>query len=201
MQQTPTCVHACQLPSVIASSGPETVRSCVMLLAMVCIAAACRCSCASSSLAAASAVGAAAPWHLRGQPHSALQTDQQFSSASSVLKQQTAPQQQLAGLQSRQAAQAHLSANGDKLSASDSDSSDSSGPVRVPLKLVVADAVKRWFNEALAEARRGDVKQQALLSQMYAEGYGCKQDAEQSKVWGERARMRGYHMSGVYDAL
>ncbi|KAF6253816.1 hypothetical protein COO60DRAFT_386607 [Scenedesmus sp. NREL 46B-D3] len=141
---------------------------------------------------------APAPWHLRGQPHSALQADKQFPSVPAGFKQQSAPQQQMAGFYSHQAAPAHLNAN--ELSASDSDSSDSAGPVRVPLKLVVADAVKRWFNETLSEARRGDVKQQALLSQMYADGYGCKQDVEQSKVWGERARLRGYQMSGVYDA-
>jgi TPR repeat protein len=140
---------------------------------------------------------------MRSQPRSALQADQQFSSAPAVFKQQPLPQQQqqqVAGFHSQQAAQSQLAVNANELSASDSDSSDSAGPVRVPLKLVVADAVKRWFNETLSEARRGDVKQQALLSQMYAEGYGCKQDMEQSKVWGERARLRGYQMSGVYDA-
>lgn len=83
-------------------------------------------------------------------------------------------------------------------SGSSSSSDSESGPVRVPLKLVVQDAVKRWFNEALSEARRGDVKQQALLAQMYLEGYGCKQDLEQAKIWAERAKQRGYQMAGVY---
>eukprot|EP00775_Hariotina_reticulata_P009130 gene9130-9298_t len=83
------------------------------------------------------------------------------------------------------------------MSASDSSDSDAD-PVRVPLKLVVQDAVKRWFAETLSEARKGDVKQQALLAQMYAEGYGCKQDLEQSKMWAERAKQRGYQMMGVY---
>lgn len=87
-------------------------------------------------------------------------------------------------------------------STSDTDSDGSSGAARsVPLKLVVADAVKRWFAETLSEARRGDVKQQALLSQMYAEGFGCRQDPEQARVWAERARVRGYTMSGVYCEL
>ncbi|WIA32671.1 hypothetical protein OEZ86_003472 [Tetradesmus obliquus] len=150
---------------------------------------------------------APAPWHLRSQPHAALQADQQFSSALAAFKQQPLAatqqqqqQQQLAGFHSAQAAQSQLAVGASELSASDSDSSDSAGPVRVPLKLVVADAVKRWFNETLSEARRGDVKQQALLAQMYAEGYGCKADPEQAQVWGERARLRGYSMSGVYDA-
>lgn len=87
------------------------------------------------------------------------------------------------------------------MSSSETDSDSSSGPVRVPLKLVVADAVKRWFNETLSEAWRGDVKQQALLAQMYAEGYGCTQDLEESRRWQERARQRGYQMSGVYCEL
>lgn len=42
---------------------------------------------------------------------------------------------------------------------------------------------------------------QALLAQMYAEGYGCKQDLKESRVWAERARCRGYQMSGVYCEL
>lgn len=37
------------------------------------------------------------------------------------------------------------------MSTSDSDSGSDSGPLRVPLKLVVQDAVKRWFNETLSE--------------------------------------------------
>lgn len=37
------------------------------------------------------------------------------------------------------------------MSATDSDSGSDSGPLRVPLKLVVQDAVKRWFNETLSE--------------------------------------------------
>eukprot|EP00878_Enallax_costatus_P002370 GHUV01002546.1.p1 GENE.GHUV01002546.1~~GHUV01002546.1.p1 ORF type:complete len:235 (+),score=18.02 GHUV01002546.1:79-783(+) len=125
-----------------------------------------------------------AGWNVRGQPHSALQTDTQYATQTAVPKQQQVFKQEVVT----------------DMSGSDSDS-DSSGPVRVPLKLVVQDAVKRWFNETLSEARRGDVKQQALLSQMYAEGYGCKQDMEQSRVWSERARLRGYQMVGVYDAI
>jgi TPR repeat protein len=36
---------------------------------------------------------------------------------------------------------------------------------------------------------------------MFAEGYGCKQDKEESKKWADRARGRGYQMSGVYCEL
>lgn len=28
--------------------------------------------------------------------------------------------------------------------------------------------------------------------------YGCKVDMEQSRIWAERARLRGYNMQGVY---
>jgi hypothetical protein len=40
----------------------------------------------------------------------------------------------------------------------------------VPLKYVVAEAVKRWFEDTLQEAQRGDVKQQALLGEMLKAG-------------------------------
>lgn len=44
--------------------------------------------------------------------------------------------------------------------------------VRVPLSEVVADCVRRWFNEALKEARAGDTAMQVLVGQMYHSGYG-----------------------------
>jgi hypothetical protein len=44
-------------------------------------------------------------------------------------------------------------------------------------------------------------KQQALLGQMLIEGYGCEADPVQGKEWIERARRRGYRMSGVYCEL
>ena len=48
----------------------------------------------------------------------------------------------------------------------------------------------------------GDVqKQQALLGQMLQEGYGCKADAAAGKEWADKARRRGYRMSGVYCEL
>jgi hypothetical protein len=43
---------------------------------------------------------------------------------------------------------------------SDSESGSDSGPLRVPLKLVVQDAVKRWFNETLSEVRVSNSCQQ-----------------------------------------
>jgi TPR repeat protein len=61
--------------------------------------------------------------------------------------------------------------------------------------------VRRWFEDTLAEAQRGDVKQQALLAQMYAEGYGTPVDLKAAAEWAERARSRGYRMKGVYCEL
>lgn len=52
--------------------------------------------------------------------------------------------------------------------------------------------------DTLIEAQRGDVKQQALVAQMYAEGYGCERDLKAAAEWAERARLRGYKMKGVY---
>ncbi|URE33095.1 hypothetical protein MUK42_34507, partial [Musa troglodytarum] len=43
---------------------------------------------------------------------------------------------------------------------------------RVPLKEVVADGTRRWFQDALKEARVGDVAMQVLVGQMHHSGYG-----------------------------
>jgi len=72
---------------------------------------------------------------------------------------------------------------------------------QLPLKMVVADAVHRWFEDTYQEAQRGDVKQAALLGQMLAEGYGCERDPVAAREWIERAKSRGYRMSGVYCEL
>lgn len=74
-------------------------------------------------------------------------------------------------------------------------------PEPVPLKYVVQEAVKRWFEDTLQEAQRGDVKQQALVGQMYAEGYGCQKDLKAAKEWADKASARGYKMQGVYCEL
>lgn len=71
----------------------------------------------------------------------------------------------------------------------------------VPLGIVVEDAVKRWFEETYRNAQRGDVKQQALLGQMLAEGYGCQRDPKAAEEWIERARKKGFKMQGVYCQL
>ncbi|KIY94194.1 hypothetical protein MNEG_13768, partial [Monoraphidium neglectum] len=56
--------------------------------------------------------------------------------------------------------------------------------------------VRRWFEDTQIEAQRGDVKQQALLAQMYNEGYGTERDVRAAASWAERARQRGYRMKG-----
>eukprot|EP00798_Chlamydomonas_sp_ICE-L_P024011 gene24011-9584_t len=72
-------------------------------------------------------------------------------------------------------------------------------PVKpVPLKSVVDEAVQRWFDETYMEAQRGDLKQQAMLGQMYAEGYGCEKNMEEANEWIAKAAARGYKMDGVY---
>lgn len=81
----------------------------------------------------------------------------------------------------------------------------STGEVRLqasaPLSAVVTDAVQRWHMETSKEALKGDVKQQALLGQMLAEGYGCEPNAATSKIWIDKARKRGYRLAGVYCEL
>ncbi|KAL9303711.1 hypothetical protein ACSQ67_020974 [Phaseolus vulgaris] len=54
---------------------------------------------------------------------------------------------------------------------------------RVPLSEVVADCVKRWFRDALKEAKAGDINMQVLVGQMYYSGYGVPRDAQKGRVW------------------
>jgi len=52
------------------------------------------------------------------------------------------------------------------------------GEGRQPLSEVVADCVRRWFQDTLKEAKSGDVNMQVLVSQMYHSGYGVPKDAQ-----------------------
>ncbi|KAL2330636.1 hypothetical protein Fmac_018217 [Flemingia macrophylla] len=54
---------------------------------------------------------------------------------------------------------------------------------RVPLSGVVADCVKRWFKDALKEAKAGDVNMQVLVGQMYYHGYGVPRDGQKGRIW------------------
>ncbi|RWW33419.1 hypothetical protein BHE74_00013010 [Ensete ventricosum] len=49
---------------------------------------------------------------------------------------------------------------------------------RVPLKDVVADCTRRWFQDALKEARAGDAAMQVLVGQMYHSGYGVPRNEQ-----------------------
>ncbi|KAF8396991.1 hypothetical protein HHK36_018629 [Tetracentron sinense] len=57
------------------------------------------------------------------------------------------------------------------------------GRKRVPLSEVVSDCVKRWFEDALKEAKAGDLAMQVLVGQMYFSGYGVPRDAQKGRAW------------------
>ncbi|OAY73779.1 hypothetical protein ACMD2_22466 [Ananas comosus] len=48
----------------------------------------------------------------------------------------------------------------------------------VPLSEVVAECVRRWFQDALKEARAGDASMQVLVGQMYHSGYGVARNEQ-----------------------
>ncbi|XP_010921063.2 uncharacterized protein [Elaeis guineensis] len=54
---------------------------------------------------------------------------------------------------------------------------------RVPLSEVVSDCVRRWFQDALREAKNGDAAMQVLVGQMYHSGYGCPRNEQKGKAW------------------
>ncbi|GER28243.1 superoxide dismutase [Striga asiatica] len=54
---------------------------------------------------------------------------------------------------------------------------------RLPLSMVVADCVERWFEDVLKEARAGDINMQVLVGQMYYSGYGVPKNAGKGSLW------------------
>ncbi|CAA2998177.1 uncharacterized protein LOC111368525 [Olea europaea subsp. europaea] len=58
---------------------------------------------------------------------------------------------------------------------------------RLPLSEVVADCVKRWFQDTLKEAKAGETAMQVLVGQMYCSGYGIPKDAQKGRAWINRA--------------
>ncbi|KAG6535325.1 uncharacterized protein LOC122016159 [Zingiber officinale] len=58
---------------------------------------------------------------------------------------------------------------------------------RVPLKDVVADCTRRWFQDTLKEARAGDAGMQVLVGQMYQSGYGVSKNEQKANAWISRA--------------
>ncbi|XP_051138411.1 uncharacterized protein LOC127256440 [Andrographis paniculata] len=58
---------------------------------------------------------------------------------------------------------------------------------RVPLAEVVADCVRRWFQDTLKEAKNGDTTMQVLVGQMYYSGYGVAKDPQKGRAWISKA--------------
>lgn len=50
-----------------------------------------------------------------------------------------------------------------------------------PLADVVANCVKRWFQDTLKEAKSGNTAMQVLVGQMYSSGYGTVKDTQMVK--------------------
>ena len=48
--------------------------------------------------------------------------------------------------------------------------------------------------------RRPPPRKAALVGHMYAEGYGCRKDADKASYWIAAARRAGRDIDGVYDA-
>ncbi|XP_039136490.1 uncharacterized protein LOC120273836 [Dioscorea cayenensis subsp. rotundata] len=61
------------------------------------------------------------------------------------------------------------------------------GQERLPLSMVVAECVKRWFQDTLKEARNGDAAMQVLVGQMYQSGYGVPRNEQKAKTWMTKA--------------
>ncbi|KAG0452450.1 hypothetical protein HPP92_024850 [Vanilla planifolia] len=53
----------------------------------------------------------------------------------------------------------------------------------LPLSDVVANCVRRWFRDALVEAKAGDTAMQVLVGQMYHSGYGVPPNKQKAKAW------------------
>lgn len=74
---------------------------------------------------------------------------------------------------------------------------------RLPLSEVVADCVKRWFQDTLKEAKAGDIAMQVLVGQMYYSGYGINRNVQKVKasvlfslIFGQ-----GFEIAGVISVL
>jgi len=68
-----------------------------------------------------------------------------------------------------------------------SEGQQSQSESRMPLGHVVSDCVKRWFQDALKEAKAGDSGMQVLVGQMYYSGYGVPRDPQKGRAWMNRA--------------
>jgi hypothetical protein len=57
----------------------------------------------------------------------------------------------------------------------------------MPLREVVADCEKRWFEQTLKAAKNGDVAMQSLVGQMFCSGYGVTANLKKGKLWLQKA--------------
>ncbi|MCD9645904.1 hypothetical protein HAX54_035260 [Datura stramonium] len=80
-----------------------------------------------------------------------------------------------------------LKKNMEEASSNSNSNTSSSNQRRLPLSDVVADCVKRWFQDTLKEAKAGDSNMQVLVGQMYFSGYGISRDAQKGRAWISRA--------------
>lgn len=71
--------------------------------------------------------------------------------------------------------------------------------VRLPLRAVVAECVRRWFEEYLMAAEAGDPEIQLLVGHMFILGYGVERDPAKGRIWLEKAA-RGDHNTTHYSA-
>ncbi|PKA67245.1 hypothetical protein AXF42_Ash004737 [Apostasia shenzhenica] len=65
----------------------------------------------------------------------------------------------------------------------------------VPLSEVVADCVRRWFRDALEEAKAGDAAMQVLVGQMYQSGYGVPRNEQKEEDILERRKLEAIKRS------
>lgn len=101
----------------------------------------------------------------------------------SSMQQRLTQQQQQPGHQQQQTAGYY------DVSTSDSESGSDSGPLRVPLKLVVQDAVKRWFNETLSEVCEQQLFTCRTAAAVLGQLFICRRapDTNNSSAWKQRA--------------
>lgn len=76
-----------------------------------------------------------------------------------------------------------LKQNMEEASSNSNSNTSSSNQRRLPLADVVADCVKRWFQDTLKEAKAGDSSMQVLVGQMYFSGYGISRDAQKVLIF------------------
>jgi len=57
----------------------------------------------------------------------------------------------------------------------------------MPLREVVAECERRWFEQTLKAAKSGDTSSQCLVGQMFCSGYGVPLNVKKGKCWLQKA--------------